>query len=166
MIAAQWHGAFSESSKHSYEDSTGSYPLSEVAGGEKALASLATMIRALRQKDKKVFLVLGIPTGIDFNPRFMIQRKTFTRDWGIKEALVDREFVSKNIPTSALKLRSLGAATGATIIDPMDTLCNERECRSRTQDGALMYKDSSHLSATFVRNHILFFDDVLKISKP
>jgi hypothetical protein len=58
-------------------------------------------------------------------------------------------------------LRAVAENNGARVIDPLDTLCDRRLCPGTTTDGRAIYKDISHLRASYVRDHATFIDQTL-----
>jgi hypothetical protein len=51
---------------------------------------------------------------------------------------------------------------GATVIDPVLSLCQDDACKVRMVDGTPIYKDSSHLRPFYVRDFADFIDVALK----
>jgi hypothetical protein len=54
-------------------------------------------------------------------------------------------------PPIDLRLRELAARSGAAVLDPADWLCSASSCPTADADGRPLYKDESHLRASFAR---------------
>lgn len=129
-----------------------------------ALADLAAYIKKLRGMGKKVFLVSNIPAGSELSPTYMAERRLNkfpnllqVRDGGVSQSKFDGAFgVIRN------DLRKLAAASGATLIDPLDFLCKDNWCPSVDATGAPMYKDAAHLRPSFVRTNATFMDATVR----
>lgn len=129
-------------------------------GLERSLDALGRLIADLRSAGKKVYLLLNIPVGPDFEPR---NRLTGER-WGTMSAAG----VSTHTPIPASqmalheRLRRIGLEAGAEILDPMPSLCSaDGQCLRTDPQGSPVYKDSSHLRATYVRDAASYMDAAL-----
>jgi hypothetical protein len=58
----------------------------------------------------------------------------------------------------ASKLIQIANDTGAQVIDPMNSLCNEKDCSPVTPGGDPIYHDSWHLRSAYIRDHIDYLD--------
>jgi hypothetical protein len=81
---------------------------------------------------------------------------------------IDRTVLDSKYGAVTGDLASIGKEAGATVINPMDWLCDDRFCMGAKGDGNIMYKDGYHLNATFVRNHVDFLDSIVldEVSSP
>jgi peptidoglycan/LPS O-acetylase OafA/YrhL len=154
VVAANWSGYFT-SDVYKIE----LQPLGNAAGRTLALSALRADLEAIHSNGKQVYLVLGIPTGLNFAPQAWLKRTLS------KIEMVPVYFVAQNtIPAIyrqiAADLRQIAEAAGAIVIDPFATLCDPEACKTTDERGAPIYKDRAHLRASFVRDHIDFLDQV------
>jgi peptidoglycan/LPS O-acetylase OafA/YrhL len=126
----------------------------------RALGSLLLMIKSLRSRGMAVYIILSIPSGPGLAPRDGL-RRSWTGALEIVPTSLDRHTFDERWAVSRSELIDIARATGSTIIDPMASLCNLRDCPSQTPDGLNIYRDAAHLSATYVRDRALFIDQTL-----
>lgn len=157
VIGAQWNGYLS-----------GGYGLTHAIqpGGASyyaALSSLASFIRELTAHGKKVFVVLNIPTGLELDPKYVVQRRIedFPHIFRIRAGGVDRASIDSRYGVVQSDLARFAREAGATVINPIDHLCGKR-CESLDATGSPMYKDGAHLRPTFVRRHADFMDQTVQ----
>jgi peptidoglycan/LPS O-acetylase OafA/YrhL len=128
-------------------------------GADLALAGLESFIKEI-VKTKPVFLLLDNPSGANFDPHNFLGRNR----WRRTSAFADISRTTE-MDTAEMRLRdeliSLGKRAGAEIIDPYLNLCEEQQCLRISDAGIPIYKDQSHLSASFIRNHADYIDRTL-----
>jgi hypothetical protein len=140
-------------------------PLSEQEGGQAFYANLEDYVRLLQKQGAKVYLVLGVPGDlVRFDPNHMISR-------GLTGFKVSSN-ADKDVPVSELraafvtidpKLRSIAENTGAILLDAFPDVCGTGDGCSPFFDAAEpKYADGLHLRPVFVREHVHFFDFLLK----
>lgn len=164
VISSQWYGYFDDNSKYyiKNKDFHNYFFLSEINGKDYAFESLKKLLIRLHEMGKTTYLLTNIPIGDSLNPKNMINRSLANK----------LPFFSVNYGSISIKsleqyqyidtaLIEIAHATKSIIIDPKIFLCEHNECQSITKTGELMYKDSAHLSPTFVRNKINFLDEVI-----
>ncbi len=127
---------------------------------DEALAGFEQMILHFGTMGKRVFIVLPSPTGRVFSPLRMIERSPTDFSFRIREPYVSAaEFISTISPIVD-RLKTIAVRTGARVIDPIAELCDRERCPLTTADGLPMYRDSSHLSPLYVRDHVRYLDDI------
>jgi peptidoglycan/LPS O-acetylase OafA/YrhL len=122
------------------------------------LYDLRQLVSDFISDGKRVFIVLNIPRGDDFDPRQMIRRTLQPPGFKIDIHSESREEIEKIVGPTGATLRRIAAQLGASVIDPVEFLCNERVCPAVTANGEPMYKDGSHLRASYVRDNVRFLD--------
>jgi peptidoglycan/LPS O-acetylase OafA/YrhL len=128
-------------------------------GAGLALASLERFIEEIA-RTKPVYLLLDNPSGINFDPHDFMSRSR----WRRTSVFAD---IARRTPLDAAQfalrdeLIRLAGRSGATVIDPDQTLCEGRQCIRIDSDGMPVYRDASHLSAVFVRDHAGYIDRAL-----
>jgi peptidoglycan/LPS O-acetylase OafA/YrhL len=135
---------------------------------EKAFLSLEAMIESFRRQGRRVFVVLDNPADTDdarVNPRSLIVRRlsgTFFLRSLSDSTLTKRDVLASQEPTRT-RLILAAHRTGALVIDPMEFLCGASTCPIVIEDGRPIYFDSNHLRRDFVRDHVHYFDDIMKL---
>jgi len=100
----------------------------------------------LTASGKRVVLVLSSPRGTAFDPKAAIDR-----EWTHLTVKSGFEPAKRIQPPIDARLREIAARTGATVLDPADWLCSASSCPTADADGRPLYKDESHLRASFAR---------------
>lgn len=116
---------------------------------------------------KRVFVILNIPSGMEFSPVSLISgsrlgQLEFKADAGqvVSEALA-REKYSRLHQVVA----QVAARHGVVVIDPFETMCNAGMCALVSPQGVPLYKDTAHLTASFARGAATFVDVTLRPAK-
>lgn len=128
-----------------------------------ALSNLSSFIRKLISQKKKVFIVLNIPTGKEFDPKYIVQRRLehFPKIFKVRNGGIDRTFLANKYGLIQSDLRRVAIQAGAVVIAPMDYLCSKERCDSLDSSGSPIYKDGAHLRPTFVRTNADFIDQTV-----
>ena len=124
--------------------------------GLRALAVLA--VKKLTAAGKQVVLVLSSPRGDAFDPKSVIERKGMTVQ--VREPLgrIPRsELIRVTSPIDS-RLIAIAAAAGASVIDPTDYLCSKTLCPAADETGRPLYRDGSHLRASYVQERFFAVD--------
>lgn len=125
---------------------------------EFALKNLKELIARSVSQGKRVYVILNIPVNANLNPRRMIRRNFGRAGFEVKIPSVGRDEVAKALHGSMSVLRQLSIDAGASVIDPLDWLCDATHCPVITAAGQPMYRNERHLNATYVREHVRFLD--------
>lgn len=114
-------------------------------------------------KDKRVFIVLNMPTGLEFSPTSLLSGSRLGRLEYRSDAVlyVDEAAVREPFHQLNETLRSIAQRYGATVLDPFDTLCANGRCPLVDRHGAPTYKDTAHITASFSREAATFIDVTL-----
>jgi hypothetical protein len=123
-------------------------------------ASIGRVISDLRAKGKRVFLILNIPTGQEFSPEGSVIRHLFGIELRLPApvtATINAEFK----PVSDMLMR-VASETGASVIDPFQSLCKDGLCLTLDGSGHFAYRDRAHLSSEFVEENATFIDRVFQ----
>jgi hypothetical protein len=140
-------------------------PTSSPEGQIAFFANLDDYVRVLQSLGAKVYLVLGSPVDINsLNPRAMVTRH-FTNLSVAADAgkAVPMAELRASVARADAKLRSVGAQTGAVLLDPFPDICGTADSCSPFFDGdEPKFSDGMHLRPKFVRDHITFLDFLLK----
>jgi hypothetical protein len=167
VIGAAWQGYFYEPDpRYQYyfqdEHFTGRLtPDSEAA--RRALQALDGMIRGFVAENKRVIVILQIPTGDGLDPLNMVKRSMGTLGFEIAAPPLKKSAVRAAIARIDAQLSAIAMRDGATVIDPLDSLCGPTDCPTVDADGSPMYRDAAHLRPSYVRTNVHFLDDVISL---
>lgn len=122
------------------------------------------MLKRLSEK-KTVYLVLGNPVGMDFDPLGQIQGSRLgrmTAASGQAGAPMPEDQARFNE-----RLKQVALANGARVIEPFASLCADGRClRSMPDDGSPAYKDIGHLRPRYARSFATYIDPALLDASP
>jgi peptidoglycan/LPS O-acetylase OafA/YrhL len=170
VLAADWAGYFlgiarSERYSYIYEDAAIKGPLRDAMGSQAsdaAFRALEEMVGHFTGMHKAVYLVLPSPTGLMFEPRRMIIRNIDDLSFRLRVPSIDTASVIERIRPVVARLRQIAQNTGAIAIDPIPSLCAE-SCQLLTPEGLPVFMDESHLNPAFVKAHVSYLDDILRL---
>jgi peptidoglycan/LPS O-acetylase OafA/YrhL len=133
------------------------YP--DLARNLKLQESLATQIKALTAA-KKVFVVLNIPAGADFNPKNMFtgSRLTTLKAKDPSQIKFDLKKFRAEYDTLFDVIRRISTSNGAQVIDPMPEFCNATSCAIFDQQNEPLYIDNAHIRASYVESKVRILD--------
>ncbi len=163
VIGAAWYGYFAPSQHEllvEHGKDTLAFPAP--AAQELAYASLQASLARLHANGKRVFLILQPPAGAALDPQSMY---TGSRWRGIhpvaRIAPFDLTAYFARHAAARARLAAIGRATGATVIEPADTLCQNGTCPVLDEAGAPLYTDSIHMRPTYARRAASFLDQAM-----
>lgn len=153
VIGSQWNGYLA----HGY-GMTKKYGVGSTEYAD-ALNKLGGYIKGLRALNKRVFLVLNIPTGGSLDPKHLAKRDltAFPRVLTIQSGGIPKVQLEKAYGQIQSDLAQVAVRAGATVINPLDYLCKSN-CPAVDTEGEPMYKDAGHLRPTYVRHKADFID--------
>jgi hypothetical protein len=114
--------------------------------------------------NKRIFIILNIPSGDELSPKNMFTGSRFGTliPKKIEDLAFDTErFVSKYHVVHN-RLINIAHNTGAIVVNPMDFLCHNKMCPVFDSDGNPLYKDSNHITASYAEKSASFIDETLK----
>jgi peptidoglycan/LPS O-acetylase OafA/YrhL len=137
-----------------------------VPATERALAELETMVAGFVGKKKRVYILLQTPLNAGFPPLQMIRRTIWAPGFVLDRRPAAKAEIVQAFEPFVAKLRGIADRAGATVIDPMDALCDAEACPAATLQGEPIYHDSFHIRRDYVRDHIHYLDDLLLGDEP
>jgi peptidoglycan/LPS O-acetylase OafA/YrhL len=158
VIAAHWNAYFS-----TYFD-VDALPLDSAPGRARATTLFAALVAHVAASGKRVYLVLDNPSGDEMDPHFIFKR-SFGRD-GVRGAGVSRTRILAHEGATRAFLAGLARPGSVMVIDALAELAVDDTCPAITADGEPIYKDTNHLRATFVREHVHFLDATVRDGAP
>ena len=131
-----------------------------------AVQSIGRLIAAL-SKTKKVYLLMNIPAGPEFDPRNMFtgSRLSTILPKESPMALSLADFLKDYGPLREA-LAATVAANGGTPIDPLTWLCANGTCPVLSQDGRPLYMDEHHMRPFHAAQNTWYVDVTVKASEP
>lgn len=166
VIGANWMGYFAEvDPRYSYYVADGGRKEALAPGSRGsalAMAELRSVVARLIGEGKAVYLILQSPRSDALDPRNMIGKRWGASSFQLHIPVITRDDATRPTRPVVLQLRAIAAATGATVIDPMDYLCRE-VCPVMTSDGVPIYRDEGHLNPAYVRNSVGYLDGILRL---
>ena len=112
---------------------------------------------------KRVFVVLAMPGGPEFDPQSMFEgsRLGELRPRRRIAQVALSEVLSKQAFTRALLINA-AQAYGAIVIDPLPDLCPHDLCPTQTADGDPLYLDGAHMRPAYVIRNATYIDQTLR----
>jgi hypothetical protein len=163
VLAAQWRGHFLTGQISIDGGTPVGPPRAGTPEAKPIFARLRAMVGEMRALGKEVWIVLQIPFGRA--PAGWLERGLDGR-----AEISIRDTPRKNAEANWLPIRdelvAIARDTGAGLIDPMEWLCDEVRCRTRTDDGKLVHYDRAHLRASYVREHATALDATINGPPP
>jgi peptidoglycan/LPS O-acetylase OafA/YrhL len=141
------------------DDKKGVHPFFNGDGVDRSLESLGRLLKRLSAQ-KKVYLILGNPVGLDFDPLKHIQGSRLG-DMSVASGRLVAPMPQDQAQFNA-RLKQVAEANGAQVIAPFASLCAGGQCiRSMPDDGSPAYKDIGHLRPRYTRSFATYIDPAL-----
>lgn len=165
VITARWILYFSWKSK---ELEINSFRLDTNEGLKLFMESFQNMIQTFVANGKQVFVILSMATDSSFDPKLMIDRKLNgdiainSRVYTVEEFREWKKAKEMKMTQGELmdKITFIAEHAGAKVIDPMPYLSKDGVC-FRFINGKPIYRDGSHLRASFVRDNANYLDETI-----
>jgi peptidoglycan/LPS O-acetylase OafA/YrhL len=157
VISGAWLSYMSSSAGYYYENNGQRYGLETKEGLDKVLDAFKAMVKAWAVRGKKVYIVLPMPSGSGYDVHTMFKRNLLG-NWGYTNSGMSLEEWEKTSRRVSGILRDVVSSAGASLINPEVDLCSKGRCRFFAENGMCMYKDGGHLSTSWVKDNVRFFD--------
>jgi len=157
VIASRWCTYFVKNSRWK----TDGMSLGVPSGQQKAMEELDCLIKNIAKHDKKIFLVLNIPTGSELDPKKMYPRNFVGSMDSRKKVLTKESFLREN-GTLLANIAAVARKNGAEVIDPLDYLCTNGICIAEDEKGVPIRFDEGHLRPGYVREHVKYLDHTVE----
>jgi peptidoglycan/LPS O-acetylase OafA/YrhL len=152
VISALWTFYFTPESKYFFNGKS----LSNKEVRTAVLQEFGKMIGGLSANGKKVTVVLSIPVGRELEPRRLYRRHFFSPSEEKGLVLTKEKFLKEYGPLLD-QIASVAMANGASVINPVDYLCEDGICIVEDENGPIHY-DFGHLRSSFVRDKVKYLD--------
>jgi len=123
------------------------------------MAALGDMVAQLVNGGKQVTVLLTVPFGTELNPRSGYRRGFLGGLERTTQPLTVETFRRRHGPLND-RIAAIARASGADVIDPVDTLQIDGVCINDDANGPIRF-DESHLRAGFTRRHATFIDALM-----
>jgi hypothetical protein len=127
----------------------------------RALSGLARDLSRLSKDGKAIYIVLPSPNQPARDPVSQLPRRLAALRRGKQRPEISRGDFVRRVASLNARLREVAKVANATVVDPVDYLCEREVCRTVTPDGLPIYKDDNHMRAGFVRKRVSFQDPIL-----
>jgi peptidoglycan/LPS O-acetylase OafA/YrhL len=127
-------------------------------------SSLKEFVGVLKKRGLKVVFVLDNPFGEELNPQSMVELKQLT--------VYPTKYLSKNLSKETTierseparsRLLSIAKDFNVDVIDPIEFLCDAKNCPKFSEDGHLLYRDYDHLSVEATKSNTSY---IFRIVEP
>lgn len=133
-------------------------PADDMAQLDERILSAA---KSAQRNGKEVVFILDNPFGVEFDPFTFFKRSWMGYSLNIPNPLARTIAIERTEPIRS-RIISIAGKAGATIIDPMKTLCNGVFCPVVSEDGVLMYRDYDHISPRASSEHVRYLDPLFE----
>jgi peptidoglycan/LPS O-acetylase OafA/YrhL len=161
VIAASWVGFVGRPDYYKVGDESRTPLKVLAAGSEWVLEGFEAALRDIVARGKRVAIVLSSPRGPAFDPKSLIDREAILVRVQAVRAPVPRAEISALAAPIDERLKRIAAAAGAEVIDPNEWLCTPKNCPTADEAGRPLYKDDTHLRASFARERFGAIDEFI-----
>lgn len=159
VIAAQWNGQLSgenHATRHQLSPGSTDY--------QWALEQLRSYIAGFVAIGRQVHVVLNIPVSKELDPKQLVRRDllNFPKVLHLRSGGIERAALIARYGAIQDDIARVAREAGATVIDPIESLCSADRCPSVDPKGEPMYRDEEHLRPAFVRNYLLYLDETFR----
>ena len=163
VVGAAWYGYFAPSQHELLvQDGTNQLAFPDPRAQELAFNSLRASLAKLVANGKKVFLVLQPPAGAPLDPQSMYTGSRLGGIYPVQHiAPFDLNGYFARHAQARQRLLEIARATGATAIEPADTLCSDGKCPVLDATGVPLYTDSVHMRPRYARAAATFLDQTM-----
>ncbi|WP_161597534.1 acyltransferase family protein [Fluviispira multicolorata] len=166
VIGSLWLSYFDNNTKAYYQnDNFIEYLSKSPIASDKVLNEFQLSVKKLVDLKKSVYVILNIPRGDGLQPNKMINRSLVGEKFSLNSANLDKDEIINSYDSFVKRLKNVVIQAGAQVIDPLDYLCdNDSKCPISFEN-KLIYKDSGHLRASFVRENVKYLDFLILDNK-
>ncbi|KAB8033376.1 acyltransferase family protein [Fluviispira multicolorata] len=166
VIGASWIGYLKDKTKAYYADGIfNEYLAKSPIATDKILHEFQLSIKELVGLKKSVYVILNIPRGEELRPVKMINRSLVGEKFSLNPVNLDKDDIIKSHGSFLKRLKNVAIQAGAQIIDPLDYLCDKDSICPSIFQNKIIYKDSAHLCASFVRDNVKYLDFLILDNK-
>ncbi|MDH4466427.1 MAG: acyltransferase family protein [Bacteriovoracaceae bacterium] len=162
VMSYQWVDFLKENSHLYFENEFGEKDFIGIgnSGYSEALNKLDHLLSFLSANTKKVVLLLSSPYGEKLDPRQALNRSAFSRAW-VNNNQISLDSFNESYGKILSDIKFLTQSHHVYVLDPLDALCDTKDCFALTDSGEPKYFDSLHLRPSYVREKINYLDSFI-----
>lgn len=169
VIAGIWAAMFDEDKGLTYRFEDGRLvPMTQQEARHAVFQSISQMIHEIRDAGIEVTLIGTIPLHVKLMNGPVLDRLELLRvrrgetTLSIAPDFALNEGINEEVAAS---IRAAAQAAGADYIDPTAYLCPDGRCPLYQDNHNGIYKDESHITASYAREHAIFMDKTILIGE-
>ena len=169
VIAGIWAVMFDDDAELTYHFDDGRVvPFTQEEARNAVFQSISQMIHEFRSAGAEVTVIGTIPVYVDLMKGPTLDRLALLRvRRGMEELKIVPDFALEeglNEEMAAL-IRDTARAAGAAYVDPTAFLCVDGRCPLYQDNHRGVYKDDTHITASYAREHATFMDKTILIGE-
>lgn len=163
VIAASWYG-FSTRDDYYRVGSPSREPINPLSIENRWIFEGWTKdLRELVQAGKRVVIISSSPRGPLADPMRRLDRHLFS--WhSVPVGPVSRDELYRLVANVDTRIRDSAREAKAEVVDPFERLCNAQTCEVATSSGWPLYKDATHLRASFIASNFTLLDEFVYVN--
>jgi peptidoglycan/LPS O-acetylase OafA/YrhL len=127
-------------------------------GKEVAFNLIDDLFSALTVNSKQVFVVLPLPTGKLYDYKYVVRQAFIDTPYANS---YDKQYFTSKYASFTEKISRLAKKHDIKVINPLDYLCGAQLCNTADVNGSPIYKDTKHIRASYMREHVHFLDHMV-----
>ena len=157
VVGGDWWQRFQIDEWH-VNTGTGLYSLNTPEGEKVAFALINNLFSLLIANTKQVYLVLPLPTGKLYDYKYVSRQEFIDAPYS---KTYKKEYFETKYESFSKQLSQLARRKNINIINPLDYFCDELLCQTADVNSVPIYKDSKHIRASYMREHVTFLDSMV-----
>lgn len=126
------------------------------------LDNFSRHLESYNNKNIKIFYISSIPFGSEFNPNKMFKRSFSLNPFKIDIKNFDLKHFKEKYDHIIQDLKNVASKNNATIIDPINYLCQNNQCQTVDENNLPIYCDDNHFNKNYVSNRITYLDFIFQ----
>lgn len=126
------------------------------------LENLNQNLKKYKEKNIEIIYVSSIPFGAEFNPNKMFKRSFTIKPFEINIREFDLIKFKEKYGNIINDLKSIASQNQATVIDPIDYLCDDNKCKTVDENNVPIYCDDNHFNKEYVSTKITYLDQIFQ----
>lgn len=168
VISGRWYKSFSmRNLAYRYPDGRLGY-LEDPETRALAIRGMIDFIKEMQAKGIEVMMIHNVPSGIeDMNGPTENRLSVVALNISGGQYAPPREFFKEPAvdEVSRAIISDIAKTTHARLIDPIPSMCEEKTCPFFYAQDKGIYKDNSHITYSYSRDHALFMDQTILIGE-
>lgn len=158
LFASFWGAYFTNKIDAYVEINNKRETLEKGEGYDTAMKNIGENIKMFSSKGIETFIIPSIPFGHEFQPISMFERRLSYPSFEVKFTKFDLNKFLQKYGHILSDIKSQAAANGGYVVDPISSLCNQKECEVVDLTGAPLYVDANHFRVPYSRNQLSFLN--------